>query len=43
MVGIQRLKIAAWIAPAFLLTLVAVFLLVPWSFMDKLQGVCFGI
>jgi hypothetical protein len=43
MVGIQRMRIAAWLAPAFLLALVAVFILAPWSPMDKLQGVCFGI
>ena len=43
MVGIKRLKIAAWIAPAFLLLLVAAFALFPASMMDKLDGVCFGI
>ena len=43
MVGIQRLRVVAWIAPVFLLALVAAFILVPMSFMDKLQGVCFGI
>lgn len=43
MVGIQRLKIAAWIAPAFLLALVAVFVVAPWSMTDKLQSICFGI
>jgi len=37
------LRVAAWIAPVFLVALVAAFVLAPWSLMDKLQGVCFGI
>ncbi len=40
---LKRWKVAAWIAPAFLLALVALFALSPWALMDKLQGVCFGI
>ncbi len=40
---LQRLKVAVWIAPVFLLVLVAAFILAPWSMMDKLHGVCFGI
>jgi hypothetical protein len=42
-IGIKRLKIGAWIAPAFLLLLVAAFAFFPASMMDKLHGVCFGI
>jgi len=38
-----RTKIETWLAPAFLLALVIGFLLLPFPFMDKLQGVCFGI
>ncbi len=43
MVKAQRTTILNWIAPAFLLTLGAVFVLAPWSLMDKLHAVCFGI
>lgn len=43
MVGIRRMKVTVWIAPAFLLTLVAAFVLFPSPLMDKLHGVCFGI
>lgn len=39
----MRTKIETWLAPAFLLALVVGFLLLPFPFMDKLQGVCFGI
>ncbi len=43
MMILKRWKIAAWIAPVFLLALVALFVFSPWALMDKLQGVCFGI
>lgn len=43
MLGLGRLKIGAWLAPAFLLALFAAFVLFPGSMMDKLYGVCFGI
>jgi hypothetical protein len=38
-----RAKIIPWLGPAFLIALVAVFLLLPFPLMDKLHGVCFGI
>ncbi len=43
--GVQsrRAKIAAWIGPGFLVALVAVFVLAPWSFKGKLDAVCYGI
>jgi hypothetical protein len=43
MVGIRRLKIAAWIAPAFLLALVALFILAPFPFKSKLDAIPYGI
>ena len=43
MVGIQRLRLVAWIAPAFLLALVAAFILAPWSFKDKLDAIPYGL
>ncbi len=44
-VGVEtrRTKIAAWVAPGFLVALVAVFVLAPWSFKGKLDAVCYGI
>jgi hypothetical protein len=39
----RRALIVTWIAPAFLLALVGVFVLAPWSLNDKLDAVCFGI
>ncbi|MEW5718195.1 MAG: hypothetical protein AB1817_06195 [Chloroflexota bacterium] len=39
----RRAKIIPWIGPAFLIALVAIFLLLPFPLMDKLHGVCFGI
>jgi hypothetical protein len=32
-----------WLAPAFLLVLVAAFLVAPWTLQSKLDAVCFGI
>jgi hypothetical protein len=43
MLALQRSRITDWLAPAFLLALVAAFLLAPLPLMDKLHGVCFGI
>jgi hypothetical protein len=40
---IERTRIAEWLAPAFLLALIALYLLAPFPFIDKLNGVCFGI
>ncbi len=44
-VGVEtrRAKIAAWIGPGFLVALVVVFVLAPWSFKGKLDAVCYGI
>jgi len=39
----RRAKIVPWLGPAFLVALVAIFLLLPFPLMDKLHGVCFGI
>jgi lipopolysaccharide export LptBFGC system permease protein LptF len=43
MVAMRGMRVAVWIAPVFLLGLVAAFILFPSSLMDKLHGVCFGI
>jgi hypothetical protein len=43
MIESQRNRIVPWLAPGFLLLLVVVFLLAPWSLKDKLDAVCFGI
>ncbi len=43
MIQDRRASIAAWLAPAFLLGLVAVFVAAPWSLKGKLDAVCFGI
>ena len=32
-----------WSAPAFFIVLALIFVLVPWSFKDKLDAICFGI
>ncbi len=39
----KRAGLAAWLAPAFLLGLVAIFILAPWSLKGKLDAVCYGI
>ena len=39
----SRLRIPDWLAPAFLILLALVFLLAPFPFADKLNGVCYGI
>jgi hypothetical protein len=39
----RRLQFAKWAAPGFLIAIVAVFILAPWSLKDKLDAVCFGI
>ncbi len=39
----SRGKWIALIAPVFLVALVAVFVLLPFPFTQKLDGVCFGI
>ena len=43
MIQDRRAGIATWIAPAFLLALVTVFIAAPWSLKGKLDAVCFGI
>lgn len=43
MVEPGRGRIVNWIAPAFLLGLVAVFLVAPWPLKGKLDAVCYGI
>lgn len=43
MTSIARSRVTTWLAPAFLLALVAVFLVAPWSLKNKLDAVCFGI
>ncbi len=43
MIQERRVPLAAWMAPAFLLALVAVFIAAPWSLKNKLDAVCFGI
>lgn len=43
MIQTRRATLAAWLAPAFLLGLVAVFIAAPWSLKGKLDAVCFGI
>lgn len=40
---VKRVRWASWIAPVFLLALVAVFLAAPWALKVKLDAVCFGI
>ena len=40
---IQRARILDWVGPAFLLALVIIFLALPFPFLDKLHGICFGI
>lgn len=39
----RRAEFIGWVGPAFLLGLVIVFLLLPFPFLDKLHGICFGI
>lgn len=39
----RREEMMRWAGPAFLLGLVIVFLLLPFPFLDKLHGICFGI
>jgi len=43
MIQIKNHRLAGYIAPGFLMALVAVFLIAPWSLKAKLDGVCFGI
>ncbi len=39
----MRVWVERWGALLFFAALAIVFLLVPWSFTDKLYGICFGI
>ncbi|HEX7588579.1 MAG TPA: DUF2085 domain-containing protein [Anaerolineae bacterium] len=43
MTGIRSPRLRAWLAPGFLLALVAVFLVAPWSFKDKLNAIPYGL
>ena len=43
MIEVKRSRFVDWLAPAFLLGLVAVFVAAPWSLKGKLDAVCFGI
>lgn len=43
MIEVKRTRFPSWLAPAFLLGLVAVFLVVPFSFKGKLDAICYGI
>ncbi len=40
---VNQTRWTAWIAPAFLVVLVGVFLAAPWALKVKLDAVCFGI
>ncbi len=40
---VNRARWSTWIAPAFLLALVALFFAAPWALKVKLDAVCFGI
>ncbi len=40
---VNRARWTTWVAPAFLVALVAVFLAAPWALKIKLDAVCFGI
>ncbi len=39
----KRSRIPSWIGPAFLVAVVAVFIVAPWSLKGKLDAVCYGI
>jgi hypothetical protein len=43
MENVQQRKWLVWIAPAFFIALVAVFVLLPFPLNAKLDGVCWGI
>jgi hypothetical protein len=43
MMLVQRARIVTWLAPGFLIALVGIFVLAPWSLKTKLDAVCFGI
>lgn len=43
MVQTERGRTLALIAPVFLLALVGIFVIAPWSLKDKLDAICFGI
>lgn len=43
MVAISKSKLVAWLAPAFLLGLVAIFIVAPWTVKSKLDAIGYGI
>ncbi len=43
MIEVKRNRFVDWLAPVFLLALVAVFLVAPFSFKGKLDAICYGI
>ncbi len=38
-----RSRLTSWMGPGFLVALVALFIVAPWSFKGKLDAVCYGI
>lgn len=43
MTEMTRVRVATWLAPAFLIALGALFILAPWSLKEKLDAVGYGI
>jgi hypothetical protein len=43
MIEVKRTPLVNWLAPAFLIGLVAIFLVAPFSLKNKLDAVCYGI
>ncbi len=43
MIEVKRSRFVDWLAPAFLVGLVAIFLVAPFSLKGKLDAVCYGI
>ena len=39
----KRSRIVLWLGPAFLVAVIAVFIVAPWSLIGKLNAVCYGI
>lgn len=43
MIEVKRARVPDWLAPAFLVSLVAIFLVAPFPLKGKLDAVCYGI
>ena len=43
MIEVKHTRFPGWLAPAFLLGLVAIFLVAPFPFKGKLDAICYGI